>query len=103
MLPARARLPVGGIALWHRSRQKRGHRDSVTNKTIGAICSPQECVYCGSVAKKIGARSALRKELSIKKYSSSRQMSTTSVRDEEFFHVLPPCLGKTQFCPAHFP
>ena len=45
-------LPVGVIVLWHRSRQKRGHRDSVTNKTMGAICSPQERVYRGSVANK---------------------------------------------------
>ena len=45
-------LPVGDIALWHRSRQKRGHRDSVINKTIGAICSPQERVCRGSGANK---------------------------------------------------
>ena len=81
--PGRSPPTGGGTALWHRSRQKRGHRGSDANKNRGAVCSPQE--------------------LSIKKYSSSRQMSTTSVRDEEFFHVLPPCLGKTQFCPAHFP
>ncbi len=47
MLPARARLPVGVIVLWHRSRQKCGHRDSVTNKTMGVICSPQERVCRG--------------------------------------------------------
>ena len=35
-------LPVEVIALWHRPRQKRGYRDSVTNKTMGVICSPQE-------------------------------------------------------------
>ena len=52
LLPARAHLPVGDIALWHRSRQKRGHRDSVTNKTIGAICSPRERVCRSSGANK---------------------------------------------------
>ena len=40
-------LPVGVIVLWHRSRQKRGYRDSVTNKTMGVICSPQERVCRG--------------------------------------------------------
>ena len=40
--PGRSPPTGGGTALWHRSRQKRGHRDSVTNKTIGAICSPRE-------------------------------------------------------------
>ena len=40
-------LPVEDIALWHRPRQKRGYRDSVTNKTMGVICSPQERVCRG--------------------------------------------------------
>ena len=43
--PGRSPPTGGGTALWHRSRQKRGHRDSVTNKTIGASCSPQGAVY----------------------------------------------------------
>ena len=77
--PGRSPPTGGGTALWHRSRQKRGHRDSVTNKTIGAICSPRE--------------------LSIKKYSSSRQMSTTSVRDEEFSTCCHPAWAKHSFAP----
>ena len=40
-------LPVEDIALMFPSRLGRGHRDSVTNKTIGAICSPQERVGRG--------------------------------------------------------
>ena len=45
-------LPVGDIALMFPSRLGRGHRDSVTNKTMGVICSPQERVCRGSVANK---------------------------------------------------
>ncbi len=59
--PGRSPPTGGGTALWHRSRQKRGHRDSVTNKTIGAVCSPRERMCRGSVAKKIGAQLALRR------------------------------------------
>jgi hypothetical protein len=40
-------LPVGDIALMFPSRLGRGYRDSVTNKTMGVICSPQERVYRG--------------------------------------------------------
>ena len=40
-------LPVGDIALMFPSRLGRGHRDSVTNKTMGVICSPQERVGRG--------------------------------------------------------
>ena len=35
-------LSVEDIALMFPSRLGRGYRDSVTNKTMGVICSPQE-------------------------------------------------------------